>query len=235
LEFVENFMDYYHTSTKILGELLDKTVIEDRIFRNWIIILASYRTLAHHLALPFTEKELFFHAHILIVRQNAETKKSNELSTFWSIIEFLVNDGLLKEGVDFRIEYCNSLKTDTLNAHWTEPKNLVFVNHSRLFQLYRTHGSRSQEKLIPLSTLEYYLQHCKEYLGRKTSVAFKVEENKRIVEDFTETCAGIETKKRKITTAMVFDYDKLGINLSTTTIKDEEETSIFKAQSVKPF
>ena len=221
-EFLEKFIDSYQASSKILGELLGKTVIEDRIFRNWTCLLASYRTLAHRVNLPFTEGELFTHAFNLIVRQNAETKKSNELSIFWTIVEFLANDGIIKEDVDYRIDCVDKLKTDTMDAKWQLPKNVIYINHSRLFQQYRVHGNRTKENILPLKTLEYYLQHSKEYLGRKLSVAFKVEESGRIVED-TQQLNGDPIQKRKITTAMAFEYDLLQINLTSTTVYEPSE------------
>ena len=222
-EFIANFMESYQQASKHLTTLLDKVIIEDRIFRNWIIIIASYRTLMHRIKVPFTEDSLVKAASTLIVSQNQETKKSNELSIFWSIVEFLANDGLIKEDVDFRIDCVDRLKTDTMDAQWLVAKNVVYINHSRLFQLYRVHGNKSRENILPLKTLEYYLQHSKEYLGKKLSVSFRVEDNGRIVEDIHQL-NGDTLKKRKVTTAMAFEYDKLEINLSSNMVEPKEET-----------
>jgi DNA primase len=221
-EFIANFFENYQESSKLLGSKLNNVVIEDRIFRNWLIIIASYRTLMNRIRVPFSEKDLLTHAVILITRQNQETKKSNELSIFWSIVEFLANDGLIKEDVDFRIDCVDQLKTDTMDAKWSVAKNVIYINHSRLFQLYRVHGNKSRENILPLKTLEYYLQHSKEYLGRKLSVSFRVEDNGRIVEDIHQL-NGDTIKKRKVTTAMVFEYDKLDINLSNNMVEPIEE------------
>lgn len=228
-EFISNFIDNYQAASKILGTMFEKTTIEDRIFRNWTCLLASYRTLAHRINLPFTEGELFSKAYDLIIRQNSETKKSNELSIFWSIVEFLANDGLIKEEVDYRIDCLDRIKTDTLDAQWPVNKNVVYINHSRLFQLYRVHGNKTKENILPLKTLEYYLQHSKEYLGKKLSVAFRVEDNGRIIEDSTQY-NGDPVQKRKITTAMAFEYDLLNINLTSVT---NDGTSNQKELSVK--
>jgi hypothetical protein len=77
-----------------------------------------------------------------------------------------------------------------------------------------------------MKTLEYYLMNSKEYLGRKNSVSFKVEENKKIVEDKEEPVMGappVKTIKRRITTAMVFDYDLLNISILNASKSDEEK------------
>lgn len=234
-EFITNFSDNYQASSKLLGEMLDKTVIEDRIFRNWTVILSAYRTLANRINLPFTEGTLFTHAYNLIIRQNQETKKSNELSIFWGIVEFLANDGLIKDEVDYKIDCVDKLKTDTMDTKWQEPKNLLYINHSRLFQLYRVHGNKTRENILPLKTLEYYLQHCKEYMGRKLSVSFRVEENGRIIEDAPPSFSGTAIIRRKVTTAMVFEYDKLGINLSSNDIEKEADTKTRDPDEDLPF
>jgi hypothetical protein len=59
--------------------------------------------------------------------------------------------------------------------------------------------------------------NSKEYLGRKLSVSFKVEDNRRLVEDqeVEVNTEGNQVKKvtRRITTAMAFDYDMLHISI----------------------
>lgn len=220
--FIEKFMAEYQSTGKLINDKLDKKVIEDRIFRNWLILLASYRTLNGIIKLPFTEEELINNAVQLIVRQNQETKKSNELSIFWSIVEFLANEGAIKEEVDYKIDMVNSLKTDKVNAQWSQPKQVLFINHSRLFQLYRVHGNRSRENILPLKTLEYYLMNSKEYLGKKLSVSFKVLTDSGAVDNGVVASMNEPDKlKRKITTAMSFEYEAIGISLSSSLVEQK--------------
>ena len=221
-DFIESFLDNYQSSGSLLSSLLGDIIIEDRIYRNWLVLLATYRTLKSKVRLPFNEEHLFECAKNFIIRQNQETKKSNELSVFWSIVEFLSLDGLIKEGVDYKIEFLKEISTDMISkSDWIAPKNILFINHSRLFQLYLKHGNSSKQNILPIKTLEYYLQNCKEYLGRKSSVAFRVEDNGRLVEDSTDGIGNIK-KPRKVTTAMSFEYDKLFINLTSSNLEEVE-------------
>ena len=222
--FVEQFMKCYNHVASEINKMLDGMVIEDRIYRNWLIIITSYMVLELKLDLPFSRDHFMNTAKEMILRQNHETKKSNELSVFWSIVEFLVNDGSIKEEVDFKLDFVDRLKTDMVNVDWKTPRNVIYINHSRLFQLYRIHGKKTGESILPIKTLEYYLQHSKNYLGKKMSVAFKVEENGRIVQD-VDIPFGDKSSKRRITTAMCFDYDKLNISI----------TSILPNEDVPPF
>ena len=223
--FVKHFMDEYNNVCDLLKGVLDKVIIEDRIFRNWVIILASYKTLYSKVHLPFDNDLFYKRAAALMLRQNSETKKGNEVSIFWKIVEYLAMDGLIKEEVDFKIMSTVKFKTDKIDTEWDMPKTLLLINHSRIFQLYRVHGNRTKDNILPLKTLEYYIQNSKEYLGCKKSVAFKVEENGR-VDNSVSTELGKEGRvKRLITTAFVFDYDLLDINIGTTLESDVAENA----------
>jgi DNA primase len=239
--FIKEFIDNYKLASLELNKALNNVVIEDRIFRNWLIILAAYRTLKELITVPWEYEELLDTAGQLIIRQNQETKKSNELAIFWGIVEFLTNDGLIREDVDFRVDYISKLKTDklTIETDWHPAKNILFLNHSRIFQLYRVHGQRAKENVLPLKTLEYYLMNSKEYLGRKLSVSFKVEDNRRVVEDqeIEVNTSGNSMKKvtRRITTAMAFDYDLLHISILNMVDKQEIDDQTGKPKDDLPF
>ena len=214
-KFLETFMQEYQNTGKILNSLLNNRVIEDRIFRNWLVLLSAYRTLKDHIVLPFTEDHIMRNSVNLILRQNQETKKSNELSIFWSIVEFLAHEGAILEEVDYKIVMVNNPKTDLIKSEWSLHKQVLYVNHSRLFQLYRVHGKKSGENILPLKTLEYYLMNCKEYLGRKSSVSFKVlTDTGKIDESVVQNIDG-EQVRRRVTTAMAFEYEPLNISLSS--------------------
>lgn len=238
-EFITRFLENYTSASEDLTEALGRMVIEDRIFRNWLVIIAAYKTLKDNIEVPWIYSKLIDHAARLIVRQNSETKKSNELSIFWNIVEFLANNNEIKEDVDFKIDPAHKLKTDLVNSEWSEAKNILFLNHSRVFQLYRVHGNRAKENILPLKTLEYYLMNSKEYLGRKASVSFRVEDNNRVVEDVNMAASidGSEKKRstRRITTAMTFDYDALHISIHKNVIYEEVEINLTETDKPFPF
>lgn len=239
--FIKEFMENYNLASIELTKALNNVVIEDRIFRNWLIILASYRTLKNVIVVPWAYGDLLDIAAKLIIRQNQETKKSNELSIFWDIVEFHTNDGAIKEGVDFRVDYISKLKTDiiTVETAWTPAKKILFVNPSRIFQLYSIHGQKTKENILPLKTLTFYLMNSKAYLGKKLSVSFKVEENKKVVEDSAGTAdkAGKIVKKvtRRVTTAMAFDYDMLNISILNIVGNQENDEETMHNEIDPPF
>jgi DNA primase len=216
--FVNNFREEFSRTADEMKLLLGSRTIEARIFNNWTVVMSSYRLIAPRLNLPFDMDYYMSAAVELMAMQNAETKKSNEISVFWSMVEFLTNEGTICEEVDFKIDYVRELNTDKVNAVWAEPRTVIYINHSRLFQHYKILGRKSGESILPIRTLENYLMNCPDYLGRKGAVAFKVQDNGRIVADQETPTEGIK-QIRKITTAMVFDYKSLGVDLVTTSSK----------------
>ena len=226
-QFISTFTENYQAAAEDLNKEIGDVVIEDRIFRNWLVMITSFRTLKELLHVPWSYEQLLQATAKNVIRQNQETKKSNELSVFWSIFEFLVSDEQLKQDIDFKIELIDSLKTDKVNVEWKAHKHVLMLNHTRIFQLYLVHGGKSHENIIPRKTLEYYLMNCKEYLGKKHAVGFHVEENRRIVEDVDVPATsfnGASTRKvRKITDAMCFDFIPLNLSLAkhTTTESDK--------------
>jgi len=237
--FITNFLDNYKAASDELSAGIGNVVIEDRIFRNWLIILATFRTLRELIDVPWQYRKMLEQAAVLIIRQNQETKKSNELAIFWSIVEFLANNNEIREDVDFKIDFITRLKTDKVEVEWIAAKNVLLLNHSRIFQLYRVHGGKAKENILPLKPLEYYLMNSKEYLGRKSSVSFKVEDYKRTVEDteISVSPSGVEMRKttRRITTAMAFDYDLLHISIHNNIENVEVDKQNSSSTSEIPF
>ena len=76
-------------------------------------------------------------------------------------------------------------------------------------------------KSIPADSLKFYLEHCPEFCGTARAMRFKVP-------DTPQGYTGMNsTKKSRVTTAMVFDYDavkeKYGVNIQVDNISADEE------------
>lgn len=219
-KMIEGFYPAWNQVTEDINKILDGAKVEERVYKNWSVVAATYACLQPYLSLPFTTKEIVALAAEGLVRQSNETKRSNELSTFWSIMEYLVQDGQIFNEADFRVEHLNVLKTDKIDAQFGETKAVLFINHTRIFQLYRKNGKIASDKVLPINTLQYYLQNSKEYLGMKKSMAFKVMDiqQRNFSEETVKDSEGFVSKKRRlnVTTAYAFDYDALGININYT-------------------
>ena len=211
--FESQFKESYNFTKKLVASKLEHNNIEDRIMLNWVIPLAALRTLQSVLKLPFTFEELFPITIEGIIRQNGENKQNNEVSSFWNIVSFLKQDGKIWLGCDYRIEFESKLKCTNheYEIEYPTPKRVLYLRHTRIFQLYKMHGRLVNETLIQPNSLLYYLENSEAYIGRKQSIRFKniihgVEQTKEVVNS-----NGQKTyqKVSVVDQALVFDYDIL--------------------------
>ncbi|MBE0663773.1 MAG: toprim domain-containing protein [Bacteroidales bacterium] len=217
--FIENYWHQYDEVCSEINALLGTEVIEDRIFRNWVIVIAAFRTLKDRIKTHINYKELLQQSVELIMRQNKETKRTNDVANFWDIFTFLVKENELVDKVDFKVLFRNEdLTTDRGKIGFAEsPRNIIYLNHTRIFQKYRKHGAQTRDMVLPIKTLEYYLANSKEYYGKVRSTAF-------IMKSGMESAPDTDGKvQRQITTAMLFDYEMLSNNYDVNVILGEAE------------
>lgn len=209
--FKEHFDESYMIVSADLNKMMGVATVEDRIFKNWCMVVAAYHAMQAKLELPFKYDKaikIFYH---LLIQQNSETKKGNEISIFWGIVEYLLRDGLIQEEIDFKFDMVTKIDTDKGSFEWNEPKELIYINHARIIPLYRKQGYQMKENVLPVKTLEYYLINDKRYFGRKASVRFK----NNAMKETSEMGASVQKPSYTVTKGMVFDYRALDINLSS--------------------
>lgn len=216
--FKKNYRESMEKVSADISKAMEKDNIEDRLFRNWVVIIAAYHTIREKIKLPFTYEDLISKAIVQMRIQQKETRKSNEVSTFWNIIQYLLADGLIQEGVDFKIDFMISrIKTDMVDMVMDEPKDIIYIQHSRIIPLYRKHGKIQGEKILPTDSIDYYLRNDKRYMGKK-KVKFKVIDPKTGMEIMIG-----ERKQTKTSWAYAFIYSDLGITMHS----EDEENDLF--------
>ena len=209
------FPNEYQRTMKEANEHLRDINVEDRILLNWVAPLAVFRCLEGLLDTSLSYKQML---HIFVEGikfQNAQCKQNNELAAFWNMVQYLMSEGEIIEGGDFRIEYVRRLKTDIANLNMSESKPVLYIQKTRLFMLYKKHGKAVGDTLLPEGSLKYYLEHSREYLGEKAGIRFK-----HYVHGVIQYTKDSNGQSREVTTvqrAYCFDYLSLartfGINL----------------------
>ena len=164
---------YQKTLNDVSEELMDDT-IEDRILLNWVSPLAAFRCIEAKLNTSLSYKQMLGIFAEGIKYQNSQCRESNELAAFWEMVQYLMSEGEIHEGGDYRIEYLRRLKTDTVNVNWMETRPVLYIQKSRLFMLYKKNGRAVGDTLLPQHSLKYYLEHCREYLGEKPGVRYQL-------------------------------------------------------------
>lgn len=225
------FIDNYAANVKVIGEkmrvMLGHETIEDRIFNNWLIPLAAYSTLSDHLELPWDLHELVKTGVSLMLKQNKETKKNDDLGNFWKVVQFLASSNMLIEEGDFKLRTSNKLtKKFFENGKWDneviifpEPIQFFYLTTSRVFSLYKAQCLREGDKPMPESTIEYYLKNSPAFICETKKESFQKIDPKTMKQEEAET----GEKKRTSTTALVFNFEKLGLAIGG---GDDTETAI---------
>ena len=140
-----------------------------------------------------------------IRQQNQLSTTGNELAQFWNTIQYLLTNGEIFEGADFKIAYLTKLNTDISNYSFQQAQKVIMLNRSRVFMLYKKACLQMDNNPLPEDSLMQYLKNSDYYLGLKKSVRFK-----RIVKGVTEreyTNDGKYKDVESVLTAMVFQYE----------------------------
>ena len=211
---------------KQLNETLGNDKGEDRILNNWCVPLTAIRILEPVIP-TLSYREMLSVCAEGIRRQNAECKTNGELGSFWNAVQYLISDGELIEGGDFAIRYCSMFKTEAVNVTWISERPILFLQKTRIFNLYRKEGRQANEKVLPTDALKYYLQNSPAYLGNKV-MRFDVYK-KGILQYHPAELGKQPQKKSVVQRCYCFDYQKLqemfGINFGSS--EPEEDNAPF--------
>lgn len=230
--FLKNYSSSYDIVCDDLQKHLDKNKIEDRIFRNWAVILAATHCLMTKITIPFNYNELIDIAIEGINTQAAETFSSNELSTFWQLVQYMDTETLIAEQTDYRLDYTNIINLDRngikIDMQRPEPIKIIYINFNRIINLYRKLGSQQKLSILPADTIKRYLMNSPSYLGKKSSMRFtKLDKNNQKVmvrKDNDDLSELIEQKF--VTVAYAFEYDQLNINLTFNTADENNNDNL---------
>lgn len=223
--FEVSFPSEYIAASADMTARLDGYIIEDRTFKNWITVVATMRTIAPMLNIPFNAGDIADIATKGIVDQNSKTKQNNELSGWWSTVENLVRLNKVIVDVDFKIKssmqsiplvgYNNKVDVDVT-------KRYLLLQFNNIVPEYLKECRNTGAKQLPKDSLQYYLENSEEYVGKKKAERFK----KLLYQNSTATkTVGISSDGGAkyacaVTTCMVFDYDMIaeryGISIDET-------------------
>jgi DNA primase catalytic core len=242
-KFESEFVGNYNTALSDLVANTRGEDIQDRILRNWGVVLGAMRTLSGVVDMPFGYGEMLKICVEHAVVQNSECHSNNELATFWNVVAFLHQDGQIYMDGDFKVKYMARFKCDDTNViEWGRARPVLLLRKNRLFMLYKRNGKQVGSSTLPAETLSYYLENSKEYIGVKRSVRFK-----NIIDGRRETTVvkdehGEEKLKPvdSVDRAMCFDYELVrehfGINLEVVASDggDDDFCEVRERQSVLP-
>ena len=223
-----HFMAAYADVCDRITEQTHNAALETRIVENWAKLLAVFRCVEERLQFPFTFDEILGIAVRGLVKQNSMSGEGNELAHFWRTVMYLRDNGDLFEKGDYHIRQYTRFSSDIVQGReFAQPREILLLNTSRVFMLYKEAARRTGERVIPDDALREYIKNTDYYLGYLKSVRFTAMPGG--YEQREPNGAGGMKAVTRVTRAMAFDYgalkERYGITLdssaTSTTAADE--------------
>lgn len=231
--FVQDFPHFCElTRTEVVNRIARSgKTISDRMYMNWVVVLASFWTLERILPMPFSYENLLDICVKMLLDQHSITERSDEVASFWNFVHVLYQEGRLHQEGDYRINYrVSSLKLHGVAEarEFSEPKNILIIRDRRIIQHYQTDKARSTKQLIlSEDDMRKYLERSAPCLGIVKRKFYKMNQFGMPVKESGEG-GTVGRQLYDIDTALAFDYDQvqrlyhLYLTADTSAMTDEE-------------
>lgn len=229
--FEKNFPETYSITKRELAAKFENESIHDRIFGNWVIPLAAYRTLETVLDVPFSYAELFETAVNGIRSQNELAQESSEVADFWSILQGFQTSGKCVDKAHYRIRYMKSFRPISVkeDIEFKEARPILYLNMAAVASLFNSRNMNATANRSNWSTIMSYLKSHSSYLGLKQN-RFTILLPSGLPDYSIEIVNNEQVRKVKINRpkALCFDYLQLkeafGLELETEVITDVQDS-----------
>ena len=227
--FEKNFPETYAITKRELATKLENETIHDRIFGNWVIPLATFRTLETVVDVPFSYTELFETAIKGIRNQNELAQESSEIADFWNILQGFQTSGKCIDRAHYRIRYMKSFRPISAkeDIEFQEARPILYLNMAALSSLFNSRNMNATANRSNWSTIMSYLKSHSSYLGLKQD-RFTILLPTGLPDFTIEVIGNNQTvKKVKVNRpkALCFDYLQLkemfGLDLETEMVTDD--------------
>lgn len=229
--FEKNFSEIYSITKRELATKLENETIHDRIFGNWVIPLATFRTLETVIDVPFSYTELFETAIKGIRNQNELAQESSEIADFWNMLQGFQTSGKCIDRAHYRIRYMNSFRPISAkeDIEFQEARPILYLNMAAISSLFNSRNMNATANRSNWSTIMSYLKSHASYLGLKQD-RFTILLPSGMP-DYTIEIAGNNQTIKKVKVnrpkALCFDYLQLkemfGLDLETEIVEDDTE------------
>lgn len=223
-KFQAGFCEAYDEVKREVNGKLENKQVETRTVENWIIPLASMRTLGYSIHLPFTYDDMLDVTIEGIMRQNSYVTQNNEVSAFWEGVRALRASGTIFKDGDYRIKFVRELKGLRGGAAYTfsEYKAVLMLNESSIFPAFSRFAMQTRKDVMQEGSIKYYLEQSQGFLGIKNSCRFKQMQNGYEVTKMEGTRT---VRMSSVEVAFCFDYEviKERYNLNLDSVSGFEE------------
>ena len=228
--FEKNFPEIYSITKRELAAKLENETIHDRIFGNWVVPLATFRTLETVIDVPFSYAELLETAVKGIRNQNELAQESSEIADFWSMLQGFQTSGKCIEKAHYRIRYMKSFRPLSVkeDIEFKEARPILYLNTAAVASLFDSRNAGSTSNRSNWSTIMSYLKSHASYLGLKQD-RFTILLPSELPDYTIDIVNGEQVKKVKVNRpkALCFDYLQLketfGLDLETEVVVEVQD------------
>ena len=145
--FERNFPEIYSITKRELATKLENETVHDRIFGNWVVPLATFRTLETIINVPFGYAELFDISLRGLRNQNELAQESSEIADFWNMLQGFQTSGKCIENAHYRIRYLKSFRPLSSREafDFKEARPILYLNTAAVWKPYHErHGQPFQ-------------------------------------------------------------------------------------------
>ena len=229
--FEKNFPETYSVTKRELAAKFENESIHDRIFGNWVIPLAAYRTLETVLDVPFSYAELFETAVNGIRSQNELAQESSEVADFWSMLQGFQTSGKCVDKAHYRIRYMKSFRPISAkeDIEFKEARPILYLNMAAVASLFNSRNMNATANRSNWSTIMSYLKSHSSFLGLKQD-RFTILLPSGLPDYSIEIVNNEQVRRVKVNRpkALCFDYLQLkeafGLELETEVITDIQDS-----------
>ena len=229
--FEKNFPEIYSITKRELATKLENEVIHDRIFGNWVIPLATFRTLETVIDVPFSYAELFDTAIRGVRNQNELAQESSEVADFWNMLQGFQTSGKCIEQAHYRIRYLKAFRPLSAreDIEFQEARPILYLNTAAVASLFNSRNMNTTANRSNWSTIISYLKSHSSFLGLKQD-RFTILLPSGLPDYSFELINGEQVKKVKVNRpkALCFDYlqlkDSFGLDLETEVVADTQDS-----------
>ncbi len=232
--FEKNFPEIYSITKRELAAKLENETIHDRIFGNWVIPLATFRTLETVIDVPFGYTELFETAVKGIRNQNELAQESSEVADFWNMLQGFQTSGKCIDKTHYHIRYLKAFRPLSAkeDIEFMEARPVLYLNMAAVASLFNSRNMNATANRSNWSTIMSYLKSHSSYLGLKQD-RFTILLPSGLPDYTIEVVNGEQVRKVKVNRpkALCFDYlqlkDAFGLELETEVITDVQDSDNF--------
>ncbi len=202
-----------------------------RIMQNWCHLFTGWQLISQHIQLPVSNADFEKYCLEKALHWSRFIRSSDTLSEFWNTIAFLVDQGIIIDGWDYKIETIIELRIrknrkEEFVQTFSEPTKVVYIRMNNVHKHYQqAYRMRTGKEGMTMENLEHYFSSRKYFVGSNKQSRFKrfvVKTENTTVPGFAGSSAvqRPEVHRREetiLTSSYVFLYNELGMDIERET------------------